>query len=614
MQKCAMNKTVCIIFAVCAAMFASCSRVEELTLEEIARINGGSGGALIAKTTSKPWDGSEYKAGTVGGTWNSTMLTDPKTFNQLIAERDSGSSAIIGKTLDFLVDYDPTFREWKGRLADFDIITDENAGTLTVRYTLHDGLVWSYYDSEKTVPVTSDDFVFWYNEIAGDKAFAGSGYYQQFVTMADGTEKHIDCVKIDERTFEFRFPRIVAEPILATNMGLCPSFLFRPAKEAGGVDGVKNLFGVNCDPKTIPSCGMWYIAEYTPSQRIVFERNPHYREKDANGTSIPYIQRMIVRIIGDQNTEFLLFKQGKTESYAPRPEELSAVVENQGDDYTVFNAEGSLSAAFWTFNQNAKNTDAPYYSYFTNKKFRQAMSCLLNRERIINQVYRGLAEPKYDFFPDANPFYDSSITLNYRYAPDRALTLLESIGFKRRTDGVMTDAAGKAVEFDLTVESSGAVINDIAQIIADECSKVGIKVNVRQLDFQKIVESLTATYDWQSVIIALGSMIFPSQGSNVWPSSGNLHVWHPMQESPATDWEARIDFLYNEGCYTNDFDAAKKLWDEYQRTLLDECPVIYLVRPHSFSALRNRWDFSNFFYDNKNGALTEHIFLKDAAL
>ena len=33
-----MNKTVGLIFAVCAAMFASCSRVEELTLEEIARI------------------------------------------------------------------------------------------------------------------------------------------------------------------------------------------------------------------------------------------------------------------------------------------------------------------------------------------------------------------------------------------------------------------------------------------------------------------------------------------------------------------------------------------------------------------------------------------------
>ena len=48
-----MNKTVCIIFAVCAAMFASCSRVEELTLEEIARINGGSGGALIAKNLVK---------------------------------------------------------------------------------------------------------------------------------------------------------------------------------------------------------------------------------------------------------------------------------------------------------------------------------------------------------------------------------------------------------------------------------------------------------------------------------------------------------------------------------------------------------------------------------
>jgi len=613
MQKCGMNKRWLSAAGALGVFFVSCSRVPELTLDEIARLNAGENDALIAKSVSKPWDGSEYKEGKVGGTWNSTVLSDPKTFNQLIAERDSSSSAVIGKTLDFLVDYDPTFRKWKGRIADFDITTDEEAGTLTVRYTLREGLVWSYYGSERIVPVTSDDFVFWYNEIAGDKAFASSGYYQQFVTMNDGSQKHIDCVKIDERSFEFRFPRIVAEPILATNMGLCPSFLFRPAKERGGVDGVKNLFSINCDPKTIPSCGMWYIVEYTPSQRIVFERNPHYWDKDANGNSIPYTERMIVRIIGDQNTEYLLFKQGKTESYAPRPEELSAVVENQGDDYTVFNAEGSLSAAFWTFNQNPQNAASPFYSYFTNKKFRQAMSCLLNRERIINQVYRGLADPKYVFFPDANPFYDADITLSFRYAPDRAVSLLESVGFRRGADGVMTDAAGRAVEFDLTVESSGTVINDIAQIIVDECAKVGIKVNVRQLDFQKIVESLTATYDWQSVIIALGSMIFPSQGSNVWPSSGNLHVWHPLQETPATDWEARIDYLYNEGSYTNDFSAAKKLWDEYQRTLLDECPVIYLVRPRSFAALRNRWDFSNFYYDNKNGALTEHLFLKDAA-
>ena len=595
--------------AVLAAVFVSCARTPELTLEEIAALSGGSA-ALVAKSVSKPWAGGEYAAGQVGGVWNGTILSDPKTFNQLIAERDGSSAAIINNTLDGLVDYDPTFRKWKAQLAFFDIIVDREADALTVRYTLRDGLVWSYPDSAKTVPLTADDFVFWYNEIAGDETFASSGYSQQFVTMSDGSTRHIDCIKIDDNAFEFRFPRIVAEPLLATNMAPCPSFLFRPAKEAGGAEGVKNLFSADCNPASIPSCGMWHIAEYSPAQRIVFTRNPHYWQKDEAGISIPYRERKVFQIVGDKNTDFLLFKQGKIESYAPRPEEIGAVVDNQKDDYTVFYADGAMTAPFWSFNQNPKNADSRFYRYFTVKQFRQAMSCLLNRERIINQVYRGLADPKYDFFPPANPFYDKDITVSYRYAPERALRLLESAGFSQTADGVLRDALGNAVDFDLTVAAADSTANDIAQVIADECAKVGIKLNVRQLDFQKIIEMLTVTYDWQSVIIALGADLFPSQGSNVWPSGGNLHLWHPLQKKPATAWEARIDYLYNEGCFTNDFDAAKKIWDEYQRILLDECPLIYLVRPRSFAAVRNRWDLSNFYYDNLNGALTDRLFLR----
>jgi peptide/nickel transport system substrate-binding protein len=144
----------------------------------------------------------------------------------------------------------------------------------------------------------------------------------------------------------------------------------------------------------------------------------------------------------------------------------------------------------------------------------------------------------------------------------------------------------------------------------DECARVGIKVNIRQVDFKKLVDQLSATYDWASVIIGLGTNFFPTQGSNVWPSDGNLHLWHPLQESPGTDWEARIDYLYNEGKYTIDKEKAKLLWDEYQKLLLEQCPVIYLLRPRSFYALRNRWDFSNVYYDNLNGTETSHIFLK----
>ena len=105
-------------------------------------------------------------------------------------------------------------------------------------------MYWTYYSSAEKIPVTSDDVVFLYDEIAGDKVFQSSGYPQQFTTMDDGSVRHIDIVKIDEKRFDFVFPRIVAEPLLAVNMNICPSFIYRPAKEAGGVEAVKNIFSI----------------------------------------------------------------------------------------------------------------------------------------------------------------------------------------------------------------------------------------------------------------------------------------------------------------------------------------------------------------------------------
>ena len=585
-----------------------------MSLEELEALNPEGVQELLAKTLTKPWRGEEFVPGALGGSWNTSMIKDPKSFNHLIAERDAETAAIVGSLVDPLLDYDRLKREWKPQCASPEIIVNEEDQTLDVIYTLRDDLYWSYYNSGRKIPVTSDDVIFWYDEIEGDKAFNSSAYNGQFLTMEDGSEARITIEKIDNKRFRFHFPRIVAEPLLSTNRDFGPRHVYEPAKTANGAQGVLDLFSVDSDPKLIPSMGRWFLVEYYPSQRLVFKRNPDYWRKDSAGLSLPYIEEYIVQILPDQNTEYLVFKEGNLESYLARPEDLNELV-NRQTSYTVFNAEGSLGATLWGFNQNPKNSDAPYYDWFTKKEFRQAMSCLLNRERLNMQVYRGLAEPKLDFFPPPNPFYNPDIVLQYQYNPQQAMELLESAGFTLDNRGVLRDEKKRRVEFDLAFPADVSVYTDVTSIIVVELGKAGIKVNLRATDFQKLVEQLTFTYDWQSLMIGLGTNLFPTQGSNVWPSTGNLHFWHPLQEKPATEWEARVDYLYNEGSYTIDREKAKIYWDEYQRLILEQCPVIYMMRSRSFWALQNRWDFSNVYYDNLNEAnldeaKTTHIFLK----
>ncbi|MCR5723889.1 MAG: ABC transporter substrate-binding protein [Treponema sp.] len=610
---------------------ASCSRVPEMSLEEIEAARASSSSDLISRTVHRPKTADTvFAPGKPGGTWNTSISSDPKSFNLLVAEADGSTTSVLSYLTTYLADYDIYNHEWKSGCASFEITIDEAAGTLDVTYTLRDDLYWSYYeDAYERVPVTSDDVVFWYNDIQGDAACASSAWNSRFLEKADGTVAEVTIEKIDDKRFVFHFPVIVAEPVLHSNMNFGPAFLYKKAKDAGGAEAVRKLFTVDTDPRTIPSCGPYFLAEYTPSQRLVYKRNPLYWQKDAAGENHYYPEEIVAQIVGDNNTAYLLFTQHKLESYVPSPEQLESVIagadnllspdgtplESEKKDrsgYTVFNADGGMSASFWSFNQNPQNKDEPYYRWFTKKEFRQAMSCLLNRERIISQTYRGIGEPTYSFFPKINRYYDENIILQYRYSHEHARRLLASAGFVKGSDGFLYDDGGNRVSFDISYAGTAAIFSDVAQIIVDECKKEGITVTPRPTDFQKLVDELTGTYEWQSVLIGFGGgNVFPTQGPNVWLSKGNMHLWYPLQEKPATDWEARVDELYQTAKSIVDYEKAKPYWDEYQRIFLEQCPIIYLTRTRSFFAISNRWDMTNMYFDNLEGAQTDYLYLAE---
>ncbi len=600
-------RRIIAICVMCTLMVAACGR-EELTEEEALAMRTQTREDILSRTVER-FGGGEFAIGTVGGTWTGSINNDPRSFNTLTA-RDADTGTVISGLFDFLADYDAHTREWTPNLASFDVQVNEADQSMRVVFTLRDDLYWTTpgQTREEGVKVTSDDVIFWYDEINGDPNLQQPGFAQQFIELPDGTRDRIRIERIDDRRFAFIYPRAIADPILSSNMQFGPRHRYEPVKREQGVEGVLNLFSVDTDVRTIPSIGQYHLVEYSPGVRVVAQRNPNYWRTDAAGTSLPYIERLIYRVVPDRNTEFLLFRDGSKDSYSPRPEDLEPLLSVPNPDYTVFNGGESLGSSFITFNQNPNALNPMVYSWFIQTEFRQAMSSLINRERIATQVYRGLATPAEHFFARVNPMFDPDIRLEFTFNPERAVELLASIGITRDSAGVMRDWDGNPIEFTVNVGVENEIWVDIMNIFADELSEVGITARVRPIDFQNLVERLTSTYDWEVVGVALGVNYWPSSGSNVWQSSGNFHLWHPLQESPATEWQARIDYLYNAGRFTIDPVRRKEIYDEYQRILLTQLPVMYLVHPLSFLAVRDRWD--NVYFDTLGGFQSEYVFLR----
>lgn len=596
--------------ALALAVLVSCGpRVRQISEEQLNFQKKQQEHSFLKKTVFMPGSAEPYEKGKPGGTWRNNLNNDLKTFNPVVAVYDAESAGIVDNLSSSLLDYDAYSKQWKPLAASYKVSVNEAKGTMDVTFTLRDDMYWTTLADPKTkVKVTSDDVVYWYDAIVGDPAFQHSGYAGQFIQMSDGTKKHIDIEKLDERRFVMHYPRVCAMPEYFSNMNFGPRFIFEPEKKANGVEGVLKLWTINTDPRTIPSMGPYYIESNRPGVQVTLVRNPNYWRRSDDGQRIPYIEKFETKIVPNQETERLKFLAGELDGYSIRPEDLQEMLSKNPREYTVYRAGPNLGAAFISWNQNPRNLKPRLLKWFSNTTFRQAMSCFFNRDRVVSEVYRGLAEPDLSFFAKPNPYYDPAITQQFTYNPERGKQLLEQIGIKQNTAGIMQDGEGNPIVYDLMVPIETNMSIDIGTIYADELKKVGITLNVKPVQFQKLVESLTKGYDWQSVMISVGSNLFPLEGSNVWLSLGPLHLWNPLQLKPATEWEARVDELYWQGFSERDPVKAKKIWDQYQRILLDQVPVMYMVNTEVFAAYRDRW--ANIRVDTLSAPDLNYIYLK----
>src|SRR4029077_13246425 len=66
-------------------------------------------------------------------------------------------------------------------------------------------------------------------------------------------------------------------------------------------------------PADIVGLGPFVLKEYTPGQRLVFDRNPNYWRKAPDGQGLPYLDRVILEIVPDQHADLMPLQRSATE-------------------------------------------------------------------------------------------------------------------------------------------------------------------------------------------------------------------------------------------------------------------------------------------------------------
>src|SRR5262249_10985116 len=56
--------------------------------------------------------------------------------------------------------------------------------------------------------------------------------------------------------------------------------------------------------------GPFMVSEFRRGQYVVLERNPHYWRRDAQGRSLPYLDRIVVKVVPSSNTLGTLIRAG----------------------------------------------------------------------------------------------------------------------------------------------------------------------------------------------------------------------------------------------------------------------------------------------------------------
>ena len=511
-----------------------------------------------------------------GGQLVGSIRSEPRSFNRYVA-RDQTSDLVSLLTQARLVRINRQTFDLEPWLAEsWESSADGRIHTLRLRQ----GVTWS-----DGTPFTADDVVFSLQAALDPKV---QSVVASTLTVAG---QPVRAAATDPHTVVFTF----AGPS-GPGVRLFDSLVILPRHKLASrlADGsFSQAWDTRTPPSELVGLGPFVLSEYQPGQRLVLDRNPRYWRTAPDGSALPYLDRIVLEIVPDQNAELLRMQSGSTDftQNELRAEDYVTArrMEEEGRLRLIELGVGTDADALWFCLKPEAKKDDPRFRFLQRPEFRQAISHAVDREAFAETVFLGAAVPIWGPVTPGNELWFWPDLKRYRPDDDTARKLLASIGLEDRNgNGVVEDERGTEARFTIITQQGVSWYERGTTVLKEEAARVGIAFDIAPLEVATMIQRMLKC-DYDGIYMRpLWSDTDPAGNMDFWLSSGSGHFWNLEQSSPATEWERRLDTIMLEQAASVDPIRRQQLFRDAQQILAENLPVLYFAAPRMYYAHSTR--------------------------
>jgi peptide/nickel transport system substrate-binding protein/oligopeptide transport system substrate-binding protein len=464
-----------------------------------------------------------------GGTFYYCLNAEPVSLDPAQLQESEGIA--VGKALyDGLMDNDPETMEITPAMADSYEVNDD---ATVFTFNLKKGVM--FHNGREC---TADDFVYSWNRVVDPATASEVAYHLSPVKGYDefqaGTATSLEGVEaLDDYTFQVTLSYPYADFVYHTAHPALSPIPEEVVEEFGSENFSENPVGT----------GPFSFESWTHEQQVVTNRFEDYYGQAA------YLDSVVYKIYMEEETAYQDFKAGTlNECQIPQGQFESAVADF--GDQAIFNP--MLGIYYYGMNMTA----APWKD---NQALRQAMNYAVDRQTLCDVVMEGQRIPATGFVPMGIPGYQSN-AMPYKYDKAEAEKLLTEAGFP----------GGQGLPALTLGYNTGGGHEDPAQFIQGNLKDVGVNVTIEGYEwgsYLDLIQAAEVTFfrmGWLTDYPIMDNFLYPLFYST---STDNFTMYNNPE----------IDKMLDQARSTPDQEARFQLYQETERMVLEEAPVIPLM-------------------------------------